>query len=303
VISGLSFAAWIAREKPDALLLTSWHPLSWAVFAGRTAGVDRIIMRLGLVRPFPKTGPRRRAMQDVDAIIANSAEIRDVWDSTAPPDLRGRVTVVMNGIESLRDRRETLRQKLRSELELPDTALVIGGAGHLFERKGFDYLIRAFANADMPRSVVVIAGDGDEKSRLEKLASDLGVADRVHLLGHRKDGPELMASLDLFVLSSHNEGMANVMLEAMAGGTPVIASDISGVQHAIGNTEGRPPAGWIVPPADESALTKMLREVGTLIHAGDAEVSRRTREAAWRIEHWFGIDRMVDECERVIFAR
>jgi len=265
--------------------------------------VPNVVMRQGIVRNFPTGTVRAGALKSVDAIIANSTEIRDVWDASAPERLRNRVRVVLNGIESMRADREKFRGSLRSELGIAENTLLIGGAGHLFPRKGFDYLIRAFAKSSLGDVHVVIAGDGDHLPELKALARDLGVADRIHFLGHRQNGPEVMAGLDVFVLSSHNEGMANVMLEAMAGGTPVIASDISGVQRAIGASEGRSVAGWIVPPVDDNALAIALADVSQRLRAGDPDVGRRVDEAHWRIINWFGIDRMVDECEAILFAK
>ncbi len=299
--SALAFATWLRRVKPDTLLLTSWHPLTWSVWAARTASIPNIVVRLGIVRPFPVGPLRAGAMNNVDTIIANSAEIRNAWDASAPERLRNRVRVVLNGIESMRPDREKFRGNLRSELGIRNETLLIGGAGHLFPRKGFDYLLRAFAKAAIQNSHVAIAGDGEHLPELKALAHTLGIDDRVHFLGHRENGPEIMAGLDLFVLSSQNEGMANVMLEAMAGGTPVIASDISGVQGAIGATEGRAEAGWIVPPADDHKLANALVDVARLLRASEPEIVRRVDEAHWRVVNWFGIDRMVDECEAILF--
>ena len=301
--SALAFATWLRLEKPDALLLTSWHPISWSVWAARRAGVPNIVMRQGIVRTFPAGTIRGGALRHVNAIIANSTESREAWDASAPAHLRGRVRVVLNGIESMCESRETHRRRLRQELNLADSTILVGGAGHLFPRKGFDYLLRAFAKADLGDARVAIAGDGAQLPDLKALAGELGIGERVHFLGHRDNGPEIMAALDLFVLSSHNEGMANVMLEAMAGGTPVIASDISGVRQAVGIVDGRPEAGWIVPPADDDALATTLADVVHRMRAADAEVSRRVEEAHWRIMNWFGIDRMVNECEAILFPK
>ena len=303
VASGASFAAWLAYERPDALLMTSWGAISWAVWAARTARVRRVVLRQGIVRRFPEPGPRAIALRSVDAIIVNSEAIRDVWESSAPPGMRGRVRVVLNGIKPRDDARVVAREKLRRELGIDDATLLIGGAGHLFPRKGFDFLLRAFSLAAISNSHVAIAGEGDHLPSLQRLASELGIVDRVHWLGHRENGPEIVAGLDLFVLSSHNEGMANVMLEAMAGGTPVIASDISGVRKALGDMDGRGPAGWIVPPADDAALSQSLSAVAELIRSGDDDVEHRVGEAHWRIDNWFSMSRMIDECEAILFSR
>ena len=303
IASGVSFAAWLAYEKPDALLMTSWRALSWAVWAARIARVPRIVLRQGIVRQFPDGGPRAIALRSVDTIIANSEEIRDVWESSAPAGVKGRVRVVLNGIKPRDDARVVAREKLRRELRLDAGTLLIGGAGHLFPRKGFDFLLRAFSVAAIPNAHVAIAGDGDHLPSLQRLAAELGIVDEVHWLGHRENGPEIVAGLDLFVLSSHNEGMANVMLEAMAGGTPVIASDISGAQKALGEVEGRSPAGWIVPPADHAALAKAMSTVGELIRTGSEEIDDHVKEAHWRIDNWFSMSRMIDECEAILFTR
>ncbi len=301
--SGASFAAWLALEKPDALLLTSWHSVSWSTFGARAAGVSRVVLRNGIVRKFPEDGPRSKALRSVHAIIANSEEIREVWEKSAPRAARGRTTVVLNGIQPPELSRADAQTRLRRELELDDATLLIGGAGHLFPRKGFDYLLRAFKQAGIPDARVAIAGDGEHLPSLQLLAAELGIADRVHWLGHRVNGPDIVAGLDLFVLSSHNEGMANVMLEAMSGEIPVIASDISGVRKALGEVDGRASAGWIVPPADDAALSAALSEVGELIRSGSDEVGRRVEEARWRIDNWFSMSRMIDECEAILFPR
>ncbi len=150
---------------------------------------------------------------------------------------------------------------------------MIGGAGHITPRKGFDVLLRAFAAA-VPRARLAILGDG------------AGV----------------IAGLDVFVLSSHTEGMANVMLEAMTGGTPVIASDISGVRRAIASSGARPAAGWFAPPGDIDALAGGIRSACDTIRQDPKAVERLADEAHWRAENWFSPEQMVDECERILFA-
>ena len=211
-------------------------------------------MRLGIVRPFPSTGIRSAALRNLDGLIVNSSEIRETWLATAPDYPAEKVHVVLNGVRSRMEERPALRDKLRRELGVANDTILIGGAGHVAERKGFDILLRAVAALGDRKTHVAIVGDGPIRPDLEALARSLEISERVSWLGHRADGAGIISALDLFVLSSHNEGMANVMLEAMAGGTPVIASNVSGVEKAIGaDSEGRV-AGWIVPPADVDRL-------------------------------------------------
>jgi glycosyltransferase involved in cell wall biosynthesis len=300
-VSGLTFAAWLRGQRPDVLLMTSWRPTAWTVAAAKAAGVPRIVMRLGIVRPFPRRTPKAVALRSVDELIVNSEEIRDVWTRSAPAPLKSHVNVVMNGVRSRRADREGLRAALRRELALEDSSILIGGAGHVAPRKGFDKLIRAFAEANVPDSTLAILGDGAHRADLERLARDIGVADRVAWLGHRDDGAGVIAAFDLFVLSSDNEGMANVMLEAMAAGVPAVAYDISGVRRAIGAVADRQQAGWVVSPADPGALAGAIGSACDSLRRNPEFFCALGEEAHWRAVNWFSPERMVEECEKILF--
>jgi glycosyltransferase involved in cell wall biosynthesis len=302
-VSGFFFAAWLRAQRPDAILLTSWHSIAWSAFAARLSRTPRVVVRQGIVRRAPSRGARALALrQEIDAMIVNSPEIKREWLESAPSFDAGKIHVVLNAIESRIAHRENHRRTLREELSVSDGELLIGSAGNLFKRKGLDILLRAFAHAKVDGARLVIAGDGAERQELESIARELGVEERVHWLGRRDDAPQVIAGLDMFVLSSSNEGMANVMLEAMAGGTPVVAFDISGVRTAIGATDDRPAAGWIVPAKDPTALTQTMMQLSREIKTASGDVDARVSEAAWRIENWFGTDRMVAECERILFG-
>ena len=302
-LSGLSFAAWLAGERPDALLLTSWHSISWSAFAARVAGVRKVVMRQGIVRSAPQSGPRRYAVDHwVSDVIVNAPEIRDEWIRTDPVFPANRVHVVLNGIALPTMSREEMKKRLRSELGADADSILVGAAGIVTQRKGFDLLIKAVASAGLHDVHVVIIGDGPYRKDLESLASELGIAPRVHFTGAKETAAESIGGLDLFVLSSHNEGMANVMLEAMAAGVPVIASDISGVRTAISATDERGAAGWIFIPAKIDSLSQRITDVVTLIRHGAPELTRRVDEALYRIRNWFRLDRMLDETERILFS-
>jgi glycosyltransferase involved in cell wall biosynthesis len=185
---------------------------------------------------------------------------------------------------------------LRTELGLSRGAVVVVGAGRLSRRKGFDFLLDAFARAGVDGSELVLVGNGEEEAALRAQAAALGIDARARFAGERGDVPRVLGACDLFVLSSHNEGMANVMLEAMAAGLPVVAFDVSGVRDALGARDGRPAAGWIVPPADTDALAAAI---GDALHHPD-EAAARVAEASWRVRNWFSVERMVDEAEAIL---
>jgi glycosyltransferase involved in cell wall biosynthesis len=301
VISAVRFARWLKDERPDAVLLTSWVPTVLGAWAARAARVPRLVVRQGIVREFPRSPIRSFAFRKwIDAVIVNSPEIRQAWLAGANDYPPRRVHVIMNGVEPRRDRRADLRRRLREELGLAPATMLVGGAGHLFPRKGFDVLLRGFASAALTDSRLAILGDGDDAHRLHALAEELRIGGRVDWLGHRANGPEIIAGYDVFVLSSRNEGMANVMLEAMASGVPVIAADVSGARTALAATAERGLAGWITPGDDADALGAALREAASSLRGDRQIVHDRVDEAYWRIENWFSIDRMIGECEAVL---
>ncbi len=298
---GLRFARWLRRERPDALLLTSWKGTGWGTWAARRAGVPRTVVRLGIVRELRH---RRHALpfrRRVDALVVNAPEIREAWTRSAPWFPPGAVHVVLNGIQPPPPLSAERLRSLRAELGADADTLLVAGAGHLARRKGFDLLLDAFVRTAVPGSRLAIVGSGPEEDALRAQAARLGIADRVCWTGHRADVPEVLAACDLFVLSSRNEGMANVMLEAMAAGTPVVAADVSGVRDALGAGADAPPAGWIVPPEDPAALAAALAQALAELRAGGGDAARRAAEALRRTRERFGVERMLDEVERVLF--
>lgn len=299
----VGFARWLRRERPDAVLLTSWAGGPWGAWAARRARVPRVVVRLGIVRTPERWDTRLWFRRGVDAIIVNAPEIAAAWARDAAWFPRSRIHVILNGIRTDAVDRQAAAARLRVETGADGGTMLMGGAGHVAHRKGFDVLLDAFARAELADARLAVIGDGPELAALRRRAEGLGIADRVHWLGRRDDAAALLAGLDLFVLPSRNEGMANVMLEAMAAGTPVVASDISGVRTALAADGEAPPAGWIVPPEDADALAAVLRQVAGLLRGDPSAVRTRADQGLRRVRERFSVDRMVDEAEAVLFGR
>lgn len=153
---------------------------------------------------------RRLSYRWARAVVVQTAGAAQ-WARTVVPE--GRVVVIANGVDK-RTESNTLREPL------------VMGAGRLVEQKGFDILLRAFAltSTQHPDWRLLIVGEGPERPRLERLAGDLGIADRVQLPGTVSDAEMPYARAGIFALSSRYEGFPNVLLEAMAAGCAVVAS-------------------------------------------------------------------------------
>lgn len=142
-----------------------------------------------------------------------------------------RVKVVLHGVDLQLFQPPADRAALRAELGIAAPTLL--SVGHLIERKGHHFVIEALR--ELPGFELIIAGDGEEFPRLRELAQDCGVHERVRFLGHVDQGrlPRYYGAADALVLASSREGIANVMMEALACGTPVVATAVWGAPEVI----------------------------------------------------------------------
>jgi glycosyltransferase involved in cell wall biosynthesis len=142
----------------------------------------------------------------------------------------------------------------RADLDVPEQARLLLGLGRLHRNKAFDVLIRALPR--LPDVHAVIAGEGPERQALQALAQAEGVADRVRLPGWRSDIAALLAAADLFVCSSRQEPLGNMVIEAWSARRPVVAASVGGPAELI--EAGR--SGWLVPPDDAAALAEAIAQ-------------------------------------------
>ncbi|MCG8359135.1 MAG: glycosyltransferase family 4 protein [Kiloniellales bacterium] len=150
---------------------------------------------------------------------------------------------------------------LRASLGLSGPLLL--SAGHLIPRKGHDLVIRAMAH--LPEAGLVVVGEGPERPALEALIASLGLAERVRLLGsvaHARMAEHYRAA-DVLVLASSREGWANVLLEAMACGTPVAASNIWGTPEVVAERAAGVLFEERTPEAIAAAITRLLADPPT----------------------------------------
>lgn len=186
---------------------------------------------------------------------------------------------IPNGIPTARyASRPGAREALRRELAIPADAPVFVMVGRFVEQKDHATLIRAHASQRLRElsAHLLLAGDGPLREDTERLARDLGAGDRTHFLGLRGDVPAVLAAADVFVLPSRYEGHPLAVMEAMAAGKPVVATDVGCVPENVSSDVGR-----LVPPGDVAALEAALAELGSdlaLSRALGAAALRRARE-------------------------
>jgi len=147
---------------------------------------------------------------------------------------------------------------LRPALGIPDATPLLGSIGRLVPIKDHPTLFRAVARLQGPHAPhLVVVGDGEARPRLTQLARDLGVGERVHFLGWRSDLEAILSEVDVIVSASQNEGTPVALIEAMAAGVPVVATDVGGVGDLV--QPGR--TGWLAPAAAPELLAATLAKV------------------------------------------
>lgn len=172
----------------------------------------------------------------------------------APPE---KFTVIHSGVDMEEcDPERFPRSAGRKVLRIDENKTVIGTVGRLTAIKGQDVLIRAAAELAKTRAdvLLVILGAGELQGELEKQVQYSGISEIVRFLGWRPDVCRVMSAFDIFCLPSLNEGMGKVVVEAMAMGLPVVASDVGGIKNLVGDGEN----GLLVPPGNASALAAAL---------------------------------------------
>ena len=194
-----------------------------------------------------------QAAADCAAMITVCAALKDAivgLGGTAQ-----KITALRNGVDLELFQPED-KPQARAAFGMQDK-FAIASVGHLIERKGHHLIIEAMPQ--MPDAELYIAGAGEEDSNLRALATRLGVSDRVHFLGAMPQAElrTLYNAADCLVLASSREGWANVLLEAMACGTPVVASNVWGTPEVVASEE----AGVLM---DERSASGISRAVANL---------------------------------------
>ncbi|WP_145390348.1 glycosyltransferase family 4 protein [Stieleria neptunia] len=149
---------------------------------------------------------------------------------------KAKVHVIRNGVDCERfEPNETHRREVREELQLGPESQLVGIVAALRSEKNHSLLVRAAAQLRdrHPNLHWVVVGDGPERGAIERMAGELGVTDRIHLLGTRHDTPRLLSALDVFTLCSLNEASPVSILEAFACEVPVVASDVGSVGETV----------------------------------------------------------------------
>ena len=250
------FAAWLRHEGISIVHSQTHHSHVFATKAAKLLGIPSVMHQQKTLEKLPQR--RRRifwsGLQRCSHIVALSGQTaRDLSRAfEVPPE---KISVVPNGIERSVFCQSADRSALRRRLGLPETGLLVGSVGRLHRHKSHETTIEALALARCQGAEVsaVFVGEGARRAELEDLARSLGVADAIVFAGAQRPVVPWMQCLDLFVLPSVWEGQPLALLQAVACGLPVLASNIEGNTAVLGkNYSG------LFTPDDAAGLAKLL---------------------------------------------
>ena len=203
-----------------------------------------------------------------------------------------KVRLIYNGIEAARYRvSEVNRVKMRKQLGLPAHAFVAIIVANLIPYKGQKDLVRALARVHdqlpVPWTLLCVGRDDGLLPDLQRMTAEYGLSENISFLGLRADIPDLLASADLGVLCSHEEGFANAILEYMSAGLPTIVTDVGGNAEAVIHDE----TGLVVPAKNTEALGAAIRQL-----ASDPERAKAMGAAGQsRVKEFFTLERCLAE--------
>ncbi len=268
------FASFLRRERIDVLQLYFPDSTYFGALAGRLAGVPWVVRgRFNVGHDLTATQRRLNRLFNrlVDLTVANCDAARRslLADEGPPPDS---VVVLNNGVD------------LSRFLSVPDWSVPrnsvrrVGAVANLRPVKGLEVLIDAAAMLTGRHAGLefVVGGEGESRSELEARIRERGLAGRFHLPGALSDVPGFLGGLDVAVLSSHAEGMSNAVLEYMAAGRPVVATDVGANGELIEDGV----SGLIVPPGDAGRLAAAIERL-----LSDSALAARLASAARRRAH------------------
>jgi len=281
-ISIVKLFYYFKKIKPDVLFLNFNKDVSIAGLAGRLAGVRKIIFRNG----FPiiqKKWQHRILMPLVDTIIVNSLALKRYYLSFNW-NFASKIKVIYNGIEIPEEK--SVKVERTSE-----TPFIILGAGRLTRVKQFDLFIKIITQLKNEFPVkAVLAGEGSELENLKQLSKSLD-AD-IEFVGHVNSLMPFLQQADILLHTSRNEGMPNVILEAMATGVPVVATNAGGTNEMIEDGEN----GFL---CEVGAIQCLVEKMKLLITTSDL-MKRFSRAGLKTVRQKFNLERTIEQVEQLI---
>ena len=303
VMCELSLCYRLLRARPG--VVHGFLPLTnfMAALAARAAFIPLVITSKRALGKHQDRHPKLRWMDRMANALSHiiTANSKAVSDDTVRRDgyPASRIVVIPNGLDFSRfENSETQREECRLQLGLDASDIAIVNVANLIPYKGHGELVKAFGMLALKDSRLKLFLVGEDRGIWADLldeAKKFGVAERIRLMGRRSDVPELLSAMDIGVMASHEEGSSNALLEKLAAGLPVVATNVGGNPEALDGM----PGCELVQPMEPADLARGMTIVIERLETSDKQRCERRRLVRGR----FSVDAMVDAYERLYLSR
>jgi sugar transferase (PEP-CTERM/EpsH1 system associated) len=253
----------VRKVRPDIVHTRNWGTID-GVAGARIAGVKKIIHgEHGREATDPRgaNSLRKRVRKLLGSWISQFVAVSDDLRSWLIDDVgisSAKVAQIINGVDTDFYSPSNQRQSTRARLGIEPDSFVVGTVGRLDPVKDHETLLKAFHSASTSNEhrklVLIVVGTGPLEERLKALSKELNISAHIHFVGQQEDMQSLYQSMDIYVLPSIAEGISNTILEAMASGLPIIASNVGGNLELV--EQGR--NGFFFSPGSVDALAYLI---------------------------------------------
>jgi glycosyltransferase involved in cell wall biosynthesis len=299
--SARALARFVKQQKIDVVHAHMARDYTLAAYATRRSRDTKLIVTRHVL--FPLNRLHLRILARATRVIAVSQAVANQLRAQRLVDDK-RIEVVPNGIDLNRIAQagnQFDRLRVLHKLNLPERCVLVGSVGEIRVLKRHDDFIRAAAIVaqEFPETQFVVAGvdttaGNQTRKQLEELVAQLGLKDRIHLLGWLDDAEELLLTLDVFVSASETESFGLAIAEAMAAGTAVVATETEGAKEVVDDQK----TGLLVPIGN---VERIAAAIAALVKDKKQRKSIGTR-ARKAVAENFSLERMVAETERLYLA-
>jgi len=182
------------------------------------------------------------------------------------------------------------RSEKRKELGISELSTVLITVAELIPRKNHIQVLKALSKLNKTNFHYLVVGNGESEQQLKKAVNELMLQDKVSFLGFRRDVPELMASSDIFILTSRHEGLTRAIMEAMAVGLPIIATDVRGNRDLVKSGEN----GYLVPLDDVETTSQVIKKL-----ISSPELRNSMQEKNKEKARAYALDRILPQMEKI----
>jgi glycosyltransferase involved in cell wall biosynthesis len=257
----IRFAVWLKKEKIDVLQTHFRDASIIGIIAGWLARVSQIIAtrkNQGYWMQSNDLFMFQNFLNRVPNIFVANSEATRQWAKKTECIDGDRIRVIHNGLSSseVYPFSVTARIKARELMGIRTESFIVGIVANLRPVKRIDVFLQSakLVKNEISNAKFIVIGEGEERSRLEAMADNLGLRDDVLFMGSRFDVSDILRGFDVGVLSSDSESFSNSVVEYMAAGLPIVATDVGGCREAFGDS----PAGFIIETGDSLAMAKSI---------------------------------------------